>query len=156
MVLIPLHRLVIVALILLTLSIALIPRRIASYTAPSAPLVPVLVSTTSPAIAPVPLHLKPVCNCESEGDPNVDGRQFNPDGSVVHGPGNNWGICQINATAHEARAKALGIDYMTREGNIAFAELLYSERGYRPWYKWSGHCWKDDPRIDQEKLAEIL
>lgn len=107
-----------------------------------------------PPLAQVPEHLKPVCNCESLGDPDVDGRQFNDDGSVIVGPGGNYGICQINKFAHDKRAKALGIDYMTREGNIAFAELLYSERGYKPWYKWSGHCFKDDPRINQDRLQE--
>lgn len=110
----------------------------------------------APVLAPIPAYLQPVCSCESKGSPTAVAKQFNPDGSVVHGPGNNWGICQINATAHQARAKALGIDYMTREGNIAFAELLFSESGYRPWYKWSGHCWKDDPRIDQEALRGSL
>lgn len=107
-----------------------------------------------PAPKELPEHLKPVCACESLGDPNAEPRQFNADGSVVHGPGNNWGICQINATAHAEEAKALGIDYMTREGNIDFALYLYSKRGYKPWYPWSGHCWENDPRIDPVKLQE--
>lgn len=122
-------------------------------TAPEAPLVP---EPDEPPLAQVPEHLKPVCNCESKGNPIVDGRQFNDDGTVVEGPGNNWGICQINATVHTEEAKALGIDFMTREGNIAFAEVLYAKRGYKPWYKWSGHCWKNDPRIDQTSLLEAI
>lgn len=102
----------------------------------------------------IPAYLMPVGGCESKGSPDAPPTQYNADGSVIHGPGNNWGAFQINATAHAVRAKALGIDFMTREGNIAFAKILYAESGYKPWYQWSGHCWENDPRVDQEKLAE--
>lgn len=148
--------LVTVAFIAIALGIVFIPREFASYEN----LTPIEVREPLPPppkpkpLMPVPTHLKPVCACESLGDPNAEPRQFNPDGTVIQGPGNNWGICQINATAHDAEAKALGIDYMTREGNIAFANILYAGRGYKPWYPWSGHCWENDPRIDQVKLQE--
>lgn len=102
----------------------------------------------------VPEYLMPVGGCESLGDPNAEPTQFRSDGSVIEGPGNNWGAFQINGTAHDDRTKALGIDYMTYNGNVQFAKLLYEESGYRPWYQWSGHCWENDPRIDQQKLKE--
>lgn len=112
-----------------------------------------LVEAPTP-IAPIPTELQPICACESKGSPTATPRQFNDDGTVIEGPGNNWGVCQINATAHEEETRILGLDYMTREGNIAFAEWLYAKRGYKPWYKWSGHCWENDPRVNQEKLRE--
>lgn len=121
-----------------------------------------LTASTTPEKEPmtVPtavLHpeLVPVCGCESKGSPHVEPQQFNADGSVIEGPGNNWGMCQINATAHQSRADVLGIDFYTEEGNIQYANMLYKESGYAPWYTWSGHCWEDDPRINQYELQKV-
>lgn len=124
---------------------------VASAEPPSAPVEPLPIVELQ-----LPEYLKPVCNCESMGNPNIEAQQYRADGSVIEGPGANFGMCQINATAHAERAKALGIDFMSREGNIEFAELLYAESGYKPWYPWSGHCWENDPRIDQEVLSYSL
>lgn len=130
---------------------------VASAEPPSAPAVPLPIAEPIAVVEPqLPEYLKPVCNCESMGDPDVEAQQYRADGTVIEGPGNNWGMCQINATVHAERAALLGIDYMTREGNIEFAELLFAESGYRPWYQWSGHCWKNDPRIDQKVLSYSL
>lgn len=51
------------------------------------------------------------------------------------------GLFQINEDYHLARAKKLGIDIYTREGNVLFAKLLYKEQGVQPW-AWSNSCHK--------------
>ena len=72
--------------------------------------------------------------CES------DWRQFNDNGGVLVSKG-NYGIAQINITAHELDISAID----TPEENIDFAVYLYERDGLRPWRSWSGHCWQ--PRI---------
>lgn len=70
-------------------------------------------------------------------------KQFDDKGEVLRGIINNKdvGLFQINEYYHGKRAKELGIDLFTREGNLAFAKLLYREQGVQPW-SWSNPCHK--------------
>jgi hypothetical protein len=96
-------------------------------------------------------ELQRIADCES-GIRNSDGsavpwssRQFNEDGSVIVGRytnpafGYDVGEHQINTYWHGARAKQLGFDLYSEKGNEAYARLLYSEQGAKPW-GWSKHC----------------
>ena len=78
-----------------------------------------------------------VVKCESQF------RQFSTEGSgVFRGIVNNQdvGIAQINEYYHAKRAKKLGYDIYTVEGNMAYARLLYKEEGTDPWIS-SSPCW---------------
>ena len=70
-------------------------------------------------------------------------RQFNSDGSAFRGIVNNQdvGIAQVNEFYHAKRAKKLGYDIYSVEGNMAYAKLLYEEEGTDPWIS-SAPCWK--------------
>lgn len=69
-------------------------------------------------------------------------RQYDEDGNAVRGLINplDRGVFQINEHYHLARATSLGIDILTLEGNMDYAELLYKEQGTDPW-NWSKPCW---------------
>lgn len=69
-------------------------------------------------------------------------RQFGKDGNVLRGivTPEDVGVMQINEGYHGERAKKLGIDLHTIEGNMQFAELLYNEQGSQPWSA-SKPCW---------------
>lgn len=70
-------------------------------------------------------------------------RQFDKNGDTFRGVVNNKdvGVMQINEYYHLKRAKKLGIDIYTVEGNLKYGRLLYSEEGARPWNS-SAPCWK--------------
>ena len=78
-----------------------------------------------------------VIKCESQF------RQFSQDGSAFRGKVNKQdvGIAQINEYYHLKRAKKLGYDIYTIEGNMAYAKLLFEEEGTAPWIS-SAPCWK--------------
>ena len=86
--------------------------------------------------ADVPLMAE-VSKCESRF------RQFESDGSVFRGKINDRdvGVMQINEYYHLERAKKLGFDLYSLEGNMAYARLLYKEQGAQPWVS-SSPCWK--------------
>lgn len=94
-----------------------------------------------------------VSKCESRY------RQFSADGSILRGVvnGQDVGVMQINEYYHLKRAKKLGMDVRTLEGNLDYARLLYEEEGTRPW-KASAPCWmKSDvakAMYAPKKLAE--
>lgn len=69
-------------------------------------------------------------------------RHFNSDGSVLKGNVNraDIGVMQINEMYHGDRAKELGIDIYTRQGNLEYAMYLYRNEGLRPWSA-SRFCW---------------
>lgn len=100
-----------------------------------------------------------VVKCESRF------RQFEADGSVIRGKVNNKdvGLSQINEYYHAERAKKLGLDLHTVEGNLAYAKLLYEEEGTRPW-KSSSPCWSKsevakaiaDKSSDSKLLADNI
>lgn len=76
-----------------------------------------------------------IADCES----NL--RQFKADGSVLMGGGggNYIGVFQIGKQ-WVSRAKDMGMDVYTLEGNVAFAKWLYTEeieiRGQPLWKQW--------------------
>lgn len=86
--------------------------------------------------ADIPLMAE-VSRCESRF------RQFDTDGSVFRGKINDRdvGVMQINEYYHLERAKKLGFDLYSLEGNMAYARLLYKEQGAQPWVS-SSPCWK--------------
>jgi hypothetical protein len=86
--------------------------------------------------ADIPLMAE-VSKCESRF------RQFESDGSVFRGKINDRdvGVMQINEYYHLERAKKLGFDLYSLEGNMAYARLLYKEQGAQPWVS-SSPCWK--------------
>lgn len=86
--------------------------------------------------ADIPLMAE-VSKCESRF------RQFDSDGSVFRGKINDRdvGVMQINEYYHLERAKKLGFDLYSLEGNMAYARLLYKEQGAQPWVS-SSPCWK--------------
>ena len=70
-------------------------------------------------------------------------KQFKEDGTVLTNPDPNSsasGIFQILAITHGPTAKNLGMDILTPEGNMDFAEHLYSKNGLSDW-KESEFCW---------------
>ncbi|MES2470664.1 MAG: hypothetical protein V4526_00290 [Patescibacteria group bacterium] len=50
------------------------------------------------------------------------------------------GVMQINERYHSERAKKMGIDLHTIEGNMAYAKYLYETQGAQPWSA-SSKCW---------------
>lgn len=85
----------------------------------------------------LPDVLLKIANCESGN------KQFNEDGSVIRGVINKYdvGRFQINLLYHEAKAKELGYDLFTYEGNTNYAIWLYEHQGTKPW-NWSRDvCW---------------
>lgn len=54
---------------------------------------------------------------------------------------NDVGVMQINELYHAERAKKLGWDIKTLEGNLSYAKWLYEKEGLQPWAS-SGKCWK--------------
>jgi hypothetical protein len=60
-------------------------------------------------------------------------KQFKVDGSVLISPTSDIGIFQINQV-HWKRAKELGIDINSVDGNIQFAKLLYKSNRFGDWY----------------------
>jgi hypothetical protein len=92
-------------------------------------------STTREYFKDLPL-LAEIAKCESRF------RQFNKDGSTFRGVVNNKdvGVMQINEYYHLERAKKLGINLYTIEGNLEYGRLLYSEEGPTPWNS-SAPCW---------------
>jgi len=96
------------------------------------------------SVKEVPSILLDIAKCES-GD-----RQFNEDGEVIRGRINplDIGRFQINLHYHGDRAKELGIDLFTLEGNTEYALMLYKEQGTQPWL-WSAHCWSKKEKYDK-------
>jgi len=74
--------------------------------------------------------------CES------DGRHFDENGEVVRGKANPYDIgkYQINVLYWGEKAKELGYDIFTEEGNEAMALQMYREQGTKPWLS-SKPCW---------------
>jgi len=87
--------------------------------------------------------LLPVCGCESGGTATSTPKQFNDDGTVLHGKQNknDIGMCQINKYWNGDDAKRLGFDIYTEEGNIKMANYLFDTQGFKPWGA-SRSCWR--------------
>jgi hypothetical protein len=86
--------------------------------------------------------LKHIASCESWGDPNKEPREFNALGTVLRGyPNpNDIGLAQINLPTWGAKAKELGFDLYTYQGNLGMAKWIYDHYGSAPW-KYSKGCW---------------
>lgn len=96
-----------------------------------------------PAVLVAPL--RPVCGCESSGDPDKAPTQYDADGNVLHGRvnPNDIGMCQINVQPKNGniqQAEKLGLDVYTEQGNIKMANWLYAHQGLTPWDS-SKSCW---------------
>ena len=80
--------------------------------------------------------LMKIALCESGGN------QFNKDGSILRGKENpqDIGKWQINEYWNGAKARELGFDIYTLDGNYAMASWLYDKNGTKDW-NWSKHCW---------------
>jgi len=78
--------------------------------------------------------MKKIAWCESRD------RQFDKNGEPLIGfSGADKGRFQINQV-HWERARRMGINLNTVQGNARYAEHLYETKGTKPWYK-SEHCW---------------
>ena len=104
--------------------------------------------TSTVAIIPKPdtwagyEQLKHIASCESWGDPNKEPRQFNASGTVLKGyPNpNDIGMMQIHEPIWGAKAKELGFDIYTYDGNLAMGKWIFDRYGENPW-KYSRRCW---------------
>ncbi len=69
-------------------------------------------------------------------------RQDGKNGEVLRGRAvsEDVGVMQINERYHGERAKKLGYDIHTLEGNMGYAKWLYEKEGARPWMS-SSKCW---------------
>jgi len=90
--------------------------------------------------------LAEVARCESTF------RQTDKSGNIIRGKANRFdvGVMQINEHYHLERAKKIGLDIYTLEGNMAYARELYEDSGTKPWMA-SSPCWSGS---GQEALAE--
>jgi len=72
-------------------------------------------------------------------------RQYDTDGKPLRGVINKGdiGVMQINEYYQGDKAKALGYDLDTPEGNMAYAKYLYEKEGTKPWSS-SETCWGAD------------
>lgn len=86
--------------------------------------------------------LAEIAKCESRF------RHLGMNGKVLRGEltAEDMGVMQINSFYHEDRAKALGFDLHTLDGNLAYAKWLYNKEGTAPWYS-SSKCWQKSDTI---------
>src|SRR3990167_891440 len=84
----------------------------------------------------LPPILERIAQCESGN------RQFDEKG-IILGKINRYdcGRFQINELYHGDKARELGFDLNTWEGNTNMALWLYERQGTRPW-NWSRSCWE--------------
>lgn len=94
----------------------------------------------------IPQILLDIAWCES--NMSQDKRGYNYRFKLVDGVKTKYlwstdiGYWQINNYYHEDRAKSLGMDIYTYEGNRDYALLLYNENGLKDWGA-SSACWSD-------------
>ncbi|HRH25935.1 MAG TPA: hypothetical protein PLF31_00455 [Candidatus Paceibacterota bacterium] len=69
-------------------------------------------------------------------------RHYDSSGKVLRGKVDSAdvGVMQINERYHKKTAEKLGLDLLTLEGNLAYAEYLYKKSGSQPWSA-SKPCW---------------
>ena len=68
-----------------------------------------------------------IAECESRF------RQFTDAGNVLRASGRYVGIFQIDEILHTSLAESLGFDILTAQGNIDYAQYLYTQQGSTPW-----------------------
>lgn len=81
--------------------------------------------------------LTEIARCESHF------RHLGANGKILRGEVavEDVGVMQINEFYHDDRAKALGWDLHTLDGNLAYAKWLYHREGTMPWFS-SSKCWQ--------------
>lgn len=81
--------------------------------------------------------LSAIAQCESHG------HQFADNGQVLRNKSHRAvvGVFQINERLHGAKARQLGLNIYTQEGNWAYARYLLETEGTTPWNASRG-CWK--------------
>ena len=97
-------------------------------------------SSLSYGNVPTAIALPIIGEAESPGEPG--GKQFNEDGSVVHGMDkDDIGALQINQRIHADLIKETGIDIAkSKEDNYKFGNILVEKYSYQPWFK-TRHIW---------------
>ena len=85
----------------------------------------------------LPPVMQRIAQCESRG------QHFTKEGKVVRGRRNSHdtGLFQINAVVWAKKAKELGYDIRTLEGNEQMARYLFENYGSGPWQS-SAKCWR--------------
>jgi hypothetical protein len=85
--------------------------------------------TSSPMVA--------IAQCESSL------RQFEAPNHVLRGRQveSDVGIFQVNVEYHGSKAKEMGINLYTLDGNIQYAKYLYDRNGTKDWLA-SRRCWQ--------------
>lgn len=80
--------------------------------------------------------LAKVARCESQF------RHFGKNGNIIRGIANakDVGVMQINEEYHGDKAKTLGLDIYSLDGNLAYAKYLYEKESTKPWRS-SAKCW---------------
>jgi|ERR1700733_4789176 len=78
---------------------------------------------------PFPPMLQKICDAESGGN------QFLPNGNVVRGKvtPDDVGYCQIHESLWEDKARSLGYDIYTEQGNKDMALWIFDNYGTAPW-----------------------
>ena len=81
--------------------------------------------------------LAEIAKCESRF------RHLGKDGKILRGEvaTEDVGVMQINEFYHDDRAKALGLNLHTLDGNLAYAKWLFGKEGTAPWFS-SQKCWQ--------------
>ena len=81
------------------------------------------------ASSTMPAMLMKICRAESGG------KQFKADGHVLRGKitPSDIGFCQINETYWNDKARDMGIDIYTEQGNKDMAIYIFNNYGEQPW-----------------------
>lgn len=114
-----------IAFLLLAMAASLFSFKIEPNTVYAETKVAVLVKD----VRDFPPVLKAICHAESGG------QQFLANGHVIRGhvDPSDIGICQIHETLWNDRARDMGMDIYTQEGNQAMALWLFDHYGTEPW-----------------------
>jgi len=77
-----------------------------------------------------------VARCESQF------RHYGKSGDIIRGLTNtkDVGVMQINEEYHRDKAKSIGLDIYSLDGNLEYAKYLYEKEGTKPWQS-SAKCW---------------
>ena len=91
-----------------------------------------------------------IAGCESKF------RQLDSNGNILRGEINKGdiGIMQINEYYHADKAKTLGLDLKTAQGNMAYAKYLYDREGAQPWIS-SSKCWDQTANLKSGNQVAI-
>lgn len=83
-----------------------------------------------------------IARCESKF------RQYTDAGTAFRGGLNNnmVGVFQIYKRIHNTQATSLGYDLTTLDGNLGYAQYLYTRQGTTPWTS-SKSCWEDSVEV---------